>query len=111
MIEIRESPMDQMSRDTPPPFPQGLRRRGPRAYPMGGVRTAPAWRAMWQALWDADGAWVAGIDLDEVGVLASGCAMGTAKQLLIKAADAGRIERGKVLVSGRYRVQYRLVRS
>lgn len=97
-----------IDRDKPPTFPTGLKRRGADAYPMGGVKTAPAWRAMWRALVDAGEDWVRGAELDEVGSLAGRCSPWTAKLLLHRAADAGVLDKDKTVIDGRWQVRYRV---
>lgn len=97
-----------IDRDKPPTFPSGLKRRGSDAYPMGGVKTGPAWRGMWEALCDARGEWVPGVALDEIGAERGRCSDWTAKLLLHRAAGAGVIEKDKTVVGGRWQVRYRV---
>lgn len=104
--------MGTVDRDNPPTFPDrskpGVRASYAAAYPMGGVKTAPAWRAMWHALCDAGGQWVRGMELDEIGADAGRCSPKTAKLLLHRAAQQGVIEKDKTIVASRWQVRYRI---
>lgn len=99
------------NRENPPTFSTSGRTNSRAAYPMGGVKTAPAWRAMWEALYDARGEWVRGTELDAIGADAGRCAPMTAKLLLHRAAQAGVIEKDKAMVASRWQVRYRVVRD
>ncbi len=101
--------MTEYTRDTPPNFPLTGRRRSPE-YPNRGVKTGPAWRAMWQLLWDAPGP-VLGADLDFVGAAASGCSPWTAKLLLTRARAAGLLQVNRPLLDSRARVVYRIAQQ
>jgi len=96
----------QHDRDNPPNFPLTGRRRTTE-YPNRGVKTGPAWRAMWKLLWDAPGPLV-GADVDFVGAAASECSPWTAKLLLTRARASGLLDVNRPMLDSRSRVVYRI---
>lgn len=93
--------------DTAPSFPAGGAWRS-KNYPLKGVKTGPAWRAMWKALGDLGGGeWAVGEDLMLLGADAGGCSLQTARLLLIRAGNAGVVERKGSRFDSRTRTVYR----
>jgi hypothetical protein len=90
-----------------PSFPSGTGWKSAR-YPLGGAKTAGAWRAMWQAMAGLPaGEWAESGALAEVGMRAAACSVETARVLLTRAANAGVLEREYRMTAGRRRVFYR----
>ena len=82
-----------------PAFGRRARNRA-QAYPLGGRKTGPAWRAMWRALL-AETEPMPDETLRAIGAAAGECVETTAKLLLIRAANAGVLERTYRDVPGR----------
>lgn len=103
----------QHDRDNPPAFPAIAPGKKPTGYPVSkqypnrGVKTGPAWRAVWQLLCDAPGP-VLGSDLDFVGASASGASQWTVKLLLTRARARGVLEVDRPLIDSRARAVYRI---
>jgi hypothetical protein len=93
--------------DPAPDFPLGRGKPGMKPYPGGGAKVGPAWRAMWGAMGVAGDQFTSGEELEEVGACAGDCEPWTAKLLLVRAANAGLIERDYELIKSRRRIKYR----
>lgn len=82
-----------MTESEAPSFPTGTDWKSD-VYPMGGAKTGAAWQAAWDALSRLPrGEWIGSAELIRFAAWDAECTEGTVRVILVRAANAGVLER------------------